>query len=136
MNNGYDIFEERGISVIRAWGDTDRELFGHALAGLAAFLRPDAAYRPKTMNVRAHVHGGTLSETLKNFLNLAVFESDMHGAVFPALDIIAFSNHEIECEMSGLAVEHFEEEVKEVVLPRSIYCDSRRYEVEFIPALL
>lgn len=135
MKDGYDIFEKNGETTVRAWGNTERELFSHSLLGIAAMIRPDVSLKRKTVHVRAHIHGDGLSETLSNFLSHVLFENEMHNAVFSALDVIHFSPSEIECELIGKEVDHVEEEVSAISLvgkgvERRV---SGRWEVEFVP---
>lgn len=131
---GYDIFEKNGETVVRAWGKTERELFSHSLLGLAALLRPDIAPKTKTARVRAHVHGGTLSDMLSKFLSHVLFENEMHNAVFSAFDVIHFSPNEIECELIGKEVDHLEEEISAIsFIGKGVERVNDRWEVEFVP---
>lgn len=117
MSHGYDIFTREGKTLLYVSGKNERELFSHALLGLAAFLRPDVAptYR-KRVKVRAHLHAPTLSLLLQKFLSHVLFENEMHDTVFSAMDIIVLSPEEIECELTGVLVDHTEEHIEDIVL--------------------
>jgi SHS2 domain-containing protein len=134
MNQGYDIFEQKGKTIVRAWGKTENELFSHALLGLAALIRPDVAPNTKTVTVRAHIHGDSFSDTLSKFLSHVLFENEMHQAVFSAMDVIILAPLEIECELVGREVEHYEEDIEGVtLLGNGITRTANGLEVQFSP---
>ncbi|MBI2054727.1 MAG: archease [Candidatus Sungbacteria bacterium] len=136
MQLKYDIFGKDGVTRVRVWGSSERELFGNALLGLAALLRPDVApENRKTVRVRAHTHGKNLSDLLGEFLDNVIFENEMHNAVFSAMDIIHFSDKEIECELIGKHIDHVEEEIHAVALVGSGIQRTKlhHWEAEFVP---
>ncbi|MBI3627788.1 MAG: archease [Candidatus Sungbacteria bacterium] len=135
MTHLHDIFERGGITHIRVIGETERELFQNALLGLAALVRPDVApIQGTTVKVRAHVHGGTWTETLEKFLLHVIFENEMHNAVFSAMHIIHLSPQEIECELIGKTVEQVEEDILHVGIgAKGIERIGDYLEVEFVP---
>ncbi len=138
MKDGYDITEGARGFRLRVWGRDERELFSHALLGLAAVMRPDVApLGGKTVKVRTHVRGENWLDTLIRFLQHAAFECEMHGAVFSAMDIIELGPHEIECELIGKAVERFEEEIDHIHgFGDGIQKTPERLEVELRAAVL
>lgn len=123
---------------MRIWGLSERELFQNALLGLAALIRPDVAPESrKTLRVRAHVHGKNLSELLEKFLDSVIFENEMHDAVFSGMDIVHFSDREIECELVGKHIDHTEEEIQGVKLAgERIQRLKTQWEAEFVPEFL
>lgn len=134
MREGYDIFEKGGEIVVRAWGNTEQDLFSHALLALAALIRPDVSPKGKMVRVRAHIHGDGISETLSKFLAHVLFENEMHSAVFSAIDIIYFSPNEIECELTGKETDHVEEEIGGIsLLGSGVEHNAGKWDVSFTP---
>lgn len=133
----YDIFEKNGETVVRVWAATERELFSHALLGLAAVIRPDVSPKGHRISVRAHTHGDGISEMLLKFMEHVLFENEMHNAVFSGMEIIHFSPNEIECELIGKEVDHLEEEVGAISLVgKGVERVDDRWEVEFVPVFI
>ena len=138
MKQNYDIFEGGGITHVRVWGSTERELFQNALLGLTALVRPDIVPEGrKTVRVRTHIHGTNLSDLLEKLLDHVIFENEMHNGVFSGMDIVHFSDKEIECELVGKHIDHVEEEMHGVAITgKGIQRLKTRWEVEFVPEFI
>lgn len=132
MRDGYDILEKEKEFFVRVWGGTERELFSRALLGLAAVMRPDLASGGKLVSLRLYAHGENLRALLQKFLSQVIFESEMHNAIFSAMNVIELTLEEIECELIGKGAEHFEEEVIGIEPLRLERLDGGRWEAEFV----
>lgn len=120
---------------MRAWGSNERELFSRSLLALAGVLRPDVlSLHAPDMTLRILVSGNGPADLLQKFLSRVLFESEMQDSVFPAMHIIECAPEEIDCELIGKAVDHFEEEMENA---RIVVTDMKRpspsrWEAEFI----
>lgn len=134
MRKIFDISDRHERSRVSVEAADVREIYDTALASLASFVRPDVStIRGNLLPTRVHVRGKDFSETMENFLSRALFENDMQSAVFFASHIIHCSQQEIECELLGKRIDHWEEYPSTVRLLGPIMHDGVLWRLEYEP---
>lgn len=98
-------------------GATLQELFRNALRGTFLYVSPEAA-KPAagttkiTRDITARAVD--IASLLVEFISRALAEADTHGAVFTHAVFRAFGDNFLDAELTGIAVDHTEAEIRAV----------------------
>lgn len=98
-------------------GKTVRELFRNAVAGLAAYMKPDIASVSKNrQQTREEISIETvdLNSLLVDFLSSVVAQADSKSAVFTGITFKKFGENFLSGELSGIATDQFDNEIRAV----------------------
>lgn len=115
--NNFEITEKEGGIRMKVQGRTIEELFSNALLGTAFYLKPEVAQMKKTelKEYQAiRVEAVDIVSLLVEFLSKVVEQSDMHGAVFPAVSLEGFGENFLEGKIFGAKVGEPENPIQEV----------------------
>ena len=116
-NLGYDIVESNGNVQLNAWGKTLKELFRNALRGLTAYIKPNALAvsnkEPKEKHA-LRVEAVDLNSLLIEFLTSVIAAADFRGLAFTHVAFKTLGDNFLEAELSGVATNTFDQEVKAV----------------------
>ncbi|MBI4224826.1 MAG: archease [Candidatus Sungbacteria bacterium] len=108
--------EDIGVRM-RVQGKTCRELFRNALAGLAAYMKPDAASLSKSRQQAKEeisIETVDLNSLLVDFLSGVIGYADGRGAVFTGITFKKFGENFLSGELNGVVTDQFDNEVSAV----------------------
>ena len=119
MNNvkGFELIADTRPVRISAWGKTINELFANSLRGMATLMQPTIftarnSARKATQLLR--VEAVDLNTLLIEFLSKVIGLSDIHNLVFTNVTFKNIGDNFLEAELSGIAADALEHEVKGV----------------------
>ncbi|MBI3442978.1 MAG: archease [Candidatus Sungbacteria bacterium] len=117
MNKKFEIIPEDASVRVHVWGRTVRELFCNALAGLAAYMKPDAVPLSKNQQQATQeisIETVDLNSLLVDFLSGVIAHADSKGAVFTGVTFKKFGENFLSGELAGIATDRFENEIRAV----------------------
>lgn len=117
MDKGFEILPHTADMRLRVWGKNLSDLFAGALSGVAFYVRPDIealARSGKKVKQAIRVEAVDISSLLVEFLSEVVARSDIQNIVFTAVKFGRFGENFLEGELSGVAADGFEKEIKAV----------------------
>ena len=98
-------------------GKTPRELFRNALAGVASYMKPDAAVLSKNRRQEKEdimIETVDLNSLLVDFLSGVIARADSRGVVFTNVVFKKFGENFLSGELAGAATDRFENEIRAV----------------------
>jgi len=111
-------YEIRGHTAdvrLYASGKTREELFSHMIAGMGSIMQP-ALYEPRAEELAVRrelvVDGPDITVLLVDFLNEALYLSQMHREVYRFANFLALTDTHLEAELLGQEVDMFEADIK------------------------
>jgi SHS2 domain-containing protein len=102
---------------MRVWGNTIKELFENALAGVAFYLVRDIdslVRAGKKVKQAIRVETIDIDSLLVEFLSEVLAQSDVKNVVFTAATLRELGENFLEGEIAGVRVDGFEKEIKAV----------------------
>lgn len=118
MNDqGFEILPHTADMRMRVWGKTIKDLFRNALTGMAFYLAPEIeamAQGGKKVKQAIRVEAVDINSLLIEFLSEAIAQSDIQNVIFTAATFQEFGENFLQGEISGVAVEGFEKDIKAV----------------------
>ncbi|MBI4033959.1 MAG: archease [Candidatus Brennerbacteria bacterium] len=101
---------------LKIYGKDMAELFENAALGLAHVLSKDAEKKLKLARgaEKITVEADEAGTLLISFLNRILSVSNINKKVYPKVRILYFSPQKIEAQISGIAIDGFDEDVKAV----------------------
>lgn len=113
--NKFLVLDHTADVKIRVVGETLSDLFAQALEGLASLLYRDYASRGASpVSAAVKVSSIDVNSLLVDFLSEALYQSDLHHSVFPAVRMIRFTNSELEADLLGKNIARFDRDIKAV----------------------
>jgi len=113
---GYEVLEHTADLRLRVWGRDEEELFREALLAMAEIMKAErrrAEHEEK--NVRnVHIQSQDITTLLVDFLNEILTLAQTHREIYTEIFFKRISEAELIAELSGFAVEGFEEDIKAV----------------------
>ena len=115
---GFQLIADTHPVRISAWGKTINELFANSLRGMATLMKPTIftarnSARKATQLLR--VEAVDLNTLLVEFLSKVIGLSDIHNLVFTNVTFKNIGDNFLEAELSGVAADALEHEVKGVL---------------------
>lgn len=108
--------EDSGVRM-QVRGKTVRELFRNALAGVAAYMKPDAIALSKNQSPEKQeisIETVDVNSLLVDFLSGVVAHADNRSAVFTSVTFKKFGENFLSGELVGVATDRFENEIRAV----------------------
>ncbi|MCP6719517.1 MAG: archease [Patescibacteria group bacterium] len=96
---------------IKAFGKEKQELFLNMLKGMASVLQAEIKDK-KVKNREIKVESTNLNDLLVDFLNEALYLTQVNREVYENIKFEKFTDTEIKGELVGQKVERFEEDIK------------------------
>lgn len=93
-------------------GHTLEELFRNALKGMASVIKP--GIEGKSSKREIEIHSEDTTALLVDFLNEALYLSNVHKEVYTDASFRSMSEVTLEGELSGAPVSEFDEDIKAV----------------------
>ena len=116
-NRDFEIIPENGIVKMRVWGKTLEELFGNSIKGVASYLvesSGESAHAGAPQKHAIRIEAVDIHSLLVDCLSEIIAQSDIYTCVFPDISFGQFGENFLEGEISGIPVEHFDNEIKAV----------------------
>lgn len=110
------VTEDIGVRM-QVRGKTPRELFRNALAGVAAYMKPDAAALFKNQRWEKEdisIETVDLNSLLVDFLSRVVAHADIKGMVFTGITFKKFGENFLSGELVGVATDGSEREIRAI----------------------
>lgn len=117
MSKRFEILEEDGIVRMKVTGGTPEELFSHALAGMASFLKAETIYLKKSELKewqKIRVESLDMTSLLIEFLSKVLGESDSKGVVYSVASFDKFGENFLEGKIFGVKSSSIEKEINAV----------------------
>lgn len=111
----YRIFRN-GSLTLKAYGENHEELFSNAASGLMVLMFGEAEKLERRargcgkITVKSEDYKGLLA----GFLNKVLSEANSGKKIFPRVKILRISPRAVEAQLFGVAVEKFDEDIREV----------------------
>lgn len=113
--NKFVVLDHTADPKIRVVGETLSDLFSQALEGTASLLYRDYAARGESsVAVAVKVSSIDVNSLLVDFLSEALYQSDLHQSIFPAVKMRRFTNSELEADLLGKNIARFDRNIKAV----------------------
>ena len=109
----FEILEHRADLKIRVLDKTKEELFQNILFGMSESLKPEIKNKEKVSH-KIKITSPDLPSLLVDFLNEALYLSQVNKEVYFEAKFKKFSKIELEGELIGQKVERFGEDIKAV----------------------
>ena len=116
-NREFEIIPQDGTVKMRVWGKTLEELFCNSIKGVAAYLAEGGGESVRPGAEQKHtirIEAVDIHSLLVDCLSEIVAQSDIYNCVFPSIAFGKFGENFLEGEISGIPVEHFDNEIKAV----------------------
>ena len=116
-NREFEIVSQDGTVKMRVWGKTLEELFCNSIKGVAAYLAEGGGESVRPGAEQKHtirIEAVDIHSLLVDCLSEIVAQSDIYNCVFPSIAFGKFGENFLEGEISGIPVEHFDNEIKAV----------------------
>ena len=116
-NREFEIVSQDGTVKMRVWGKTLEELFRNSIKGIAAYLREGIGESARPGAEQKHtiqIEAVDIHSLLVDCLSEIIAQSDIYNCVFSDIAFSQFGENFLEGEISGAAVEHFDNEIKAV----------------------
>ncbi len=118
VKNGFEIIYRAGDVRMRVWGKTIKDLFRHALNGMASYLKPEvfALVRKEGAAVKQKikVEAVDLNSLLIEFLSGVIADADVHNAIFTSVTFKKFGENFLEGVINGARVDGFDKDIKAI----------------------
>ncbi|KKW20037.1 MAG: hypothetical protein UY61_C0046G0003 [Candidatus Adlerbacteria bacterium GW2011_GWC1_50_9] len=116
-NRDFEIIPQDGTVKMRVWGKTLEGLFQNSVKGIASYLVEGAGESALAGAEQKHairIEAVDIHSLLVDCLSEIVAQSDIYNCVFPSIAFGKFGENFLEGEISGIPVEHFDNEIKAV----------------------
>ena len=112
----YKILPHTADLRLKVYGKGPEELFQNAAYGLASILFNDVRKKEKFLRGAGKISVEALDQEtlLVNFLNEVLTKSIIDKKIYPRVKILRISPRAVEAQVYGVAVNHFDEDVKAV----------------------
>lgn len=112
----YKVLPHTADLRLRIYGKDYEELFQNAALGLANILQKDAEKKLKLARgaEKVTIEADGVETLLVSFLNQILSVSNINKKVYPKVKILYFSPQKVETQLSGMAVDGFDEDIKAV----------------------
>lgn len=113
----FEIVPQDEHTHLRVRGSTVQDLFRNTLAGMAAFLSPDAAKSPtqgRKITQEIMVRAVDISSLLVEFISRVLAEQEARGAVFTQSAFRTFGDNFLDADITGIRVEEPAAEIRAV----------------------
>jgi len=108
----YEVLEHTADLKIRAFGKTKEELFESSLFAMTEEMRPEV--EEKEIKREIKIQSADLSALLVDFLNEALYLSQVNKEAYFKVKFDKFSETEVEAVLFGQKIERFCEDIKAV----------------------
>ena len=109
----YEVLPHSGDLMIRAYGRDLEHLYKNALSGMFESVAPEVISGSKAKR-RVELKDDKRDITLIDFLNEALYQSDINNEAYFDVDFTELNPHHILAELSGNRVTGFRDEIKAV----------------------
>ena len=114
MDRPYEIIEHSGDLKLRVFGKTLKDLYLNAACGLGAALAGKIATNKSShTSENVFVESGNSDDLLVDFLNVILYQSDIHNSIFK-IKIIELTEYRVRAEITQIAKGPFAIEIKGV----------------------
>lgn len=112
----YQLLSHTADVRLKVYGKNYEELFQNAAFGLANVLYNKIERKIKLARGHKKITARSIDAAtlLADFLNQILAESNIEKKVFPRVKILKVSPREVEAQLFGVSVDHFDEDVKAV----------------------
>src|SRR3989344_5427278 len=117
MSKHFEILEQDGAVHLKVTGETPEDIFRHALAGMAGFLKPETIYLKKSELKewqKIKVESLDMTLLLVDFLSKVLGESDAKGVVYSMISFEKFGENFLEGKIFGVKSPNLEKEINAV----------------------
>lgn len=108
----FKILEHKADLKIRVYGKTKKDLFSSALLGMTDNMKAELAEPEKKVGRRIRIKSPGLATLLADFLNEALYLSQLNREAYFDVKFKKFSDTALEGELIGKKIERFNEDIK------------------------
>ena len=111
----FEILAHTADVRIKAFGHTEEELFQNAVLGLNSILAKEEKKRFIPQNYeKIKIQGPDINVLLVSFLNEILARGQISKKIYKKVKFLKFGEKELEAQIFGIAVDHFDEDIKAV----------------------
>ncbi len=96
----FELLDIAGDAGIRAFGESEREVFVHAALGMYSLITDTNVLQDQT-SITVSAESNTLDGLLVAWLNELVFQFDTYGFIGKNIQVVDFSDNRVTANLSG-----------------------------------